>query len=86
MSNEAKTWTVREVLERVPQLGIPHFQRGLVWGVESRAALLESLFFDTPCGSFVLWEPKDCEAGCAARYLRVYQDEVPGGRRSAEDP
>jgi hypothetical protein len=60
MSTEVKTWTVREVLEYVPQLGIPHFQRGLVWGVESRAALLESLFFDTPCGSFVLWEPKDC--------------------------
>ena len=60
MANDAVAWTVSEVLEKVPELGIPHFQRGLVWGVESRAALLESLFFDTPCGSFVLWVPKDC--------------------------
>jgi hypothetical protein len=61
MSNNTMTWTVEQVLNRVPELGIPHFQRGLVWGDESTAALLESLYYDTPCGSFVLWQPKDCE-------------------------
>jgi len=54
------TWTVDDVVQRIPQLGIPHFQRGLVWGNEAVAALLESLFYETPCGSFVLWAPKDC--------------------------
>jgi hypothetical protein len=62
MANESLTWTVGEVLKRVPELGIPHFQRGLVWGEDSQAALLESLFYDTPCGSFVLWQPENCEA------------------------
>lgn len=62
MTRKNSVWTVRDVLKRIPELGIPHFQRGLVWGVESRAALLESLFYDTPCGSFVLWVPKDCAA------------------------
>lgn len=62
MANESLQWKVSEVLERVSELGIPHFQRGLVWGVEARGALLESLFYDTPCGSFVLWVPKECAA------------------------
>jgi hypothetical protein len=39
------------------QLGIPHFQRGLVWGDEAVGLLLESLFHDTPCGTFILWKP-----------------------------
>lgn len=60
MKSEGKVWSVTEVLRRVPELGIPHFQRGQVWGTESRSALLESLFFDTPCGSFVLWKPDQC--------------------------
>lgn len=51
--------TVAEVLELYSHLGIPHFQRGLVWGNDSVAALLESLFYDTPCGSFVLWDSGD---------------------------
>lgn len=61
MANESLQWKVSEVLDRVPELGIPHFQRGMVWGEESQSALLESLFYDTPCGSFVLWQPDDCE-------------------------
>jgi hypothetical protein len=53
-------WSVQDVLDRVPELGIPHFQRGMVWGEDTKAALLESLYYDTPCGSFVLWQPDDC--------------------------
>ena len=41
------------------RLGIPHFQRGLVWEPESVALLLESLFWHTPCGSIILWTPTD---------------------------
>jgi len=32
----------------------------MVWGEDTKAALLESLYYDTPCGSFVLWQPDDC--------------------------
>lgn len=61
VENERLTWTVQQVLANTVSLGIPHFQRGLVWGDELKAALLESLYYDTPCGSFVLWQPADCD-------------------------
>lgn len=60
MANATAEWTVEQVLERVPEIGVPHFQRGLVWGEDTQAALLESLYYDTPCGSFVFWQPDDC--------------------------
>ncbi len=60
MANATAEWTVEQVLEQVPEIGVPHFQRGLVWGEDTQAALLESLYYDTPCGSFVLWQPNDC--------------------------
>lgn len=41
------------------ELGIPHFQRGLVWNNENMSLLLESLYFDTPCGTIILWEPNE---------------------------
>ena len=50
------TATVDDLLCSYSSLGIPHFQRGLVWSNESVAALLESLHYDTPCGSIVLWK------------------------------
>jgi hypothetical protein len=59
MKSEPPTWKVQEVLDRIPELGIPHFQRGMVWGDDLKGALLESLYYDTPCGSLVLWQPDD---------------------------
>lgn len=49
--------SVRDLLDQYEKLGIPHFQRGLVWSDENTSLLLESLYFDTPCGTIVLWEP-----------------------------
>lgn len=37
------TISVREVRQLYVGLGIPHFQRGYVWGNSSVSALLESL-------------------------------------------
>lgn len=47
----------RKLIELYKEMGIPHFQRGQVWGVENVSLLLESLYFGTPCGSIILWEP-----------------------------
>jgi hypothetical protein len=55
-NEEEKIITVEQVNELYPCLGIPHFQRGSVWGNESVSALLESLLLNTPCGSFVFWK------------------------------
>lgn len=53
------SWTVKDIDTHYHSLGIPHFQRGLVWGSEATSLLLESIFFDTPCGAIILWEPED---------------------------
>jgi hypothetical protein len=53
------TITVEEILDQYHEWGIPHFQRGSVWGSDNVSALLESLYYDTPCGSIILWTPED---------------------------
>lgn len=47
------------LLALYPRLGIPHFQRGLVWNDEATALLLESLYSGTPCGTILLWRPQN---------------------------
>jgi len=56
INNNSKTVTVEDIQNEYPTLGIPHFQRGLVWNDDSVSSLLQSLYEDIPCGSFVLWE------------------------------
>ncbi len=53
--------SVQDLLLHYDLLGIPHFQRGLVWSEENTALLLESLYLDTPCGTIILWEPAEPE-------------------------
>ncbi len=57
--DRSTTWTVSDILRHyiAGMFGIPHFQRGLVWDDVMLGALLESLYFDTPCGAIVLWKP-----------------------------
>lgn len=52
-------WSWVDIVKHAHQLGIPHFQRGAVWDLANRTALLESMFERSPCGSFVLWQPLD---------------------------
>ncbi len=59
-------WSWQDIILRSNQLGIPNFQRGAVWGAANRTALLESLYEESPCGSFVLWAPRD--SGDATRH------------------
>lgn len=43
------------------RLAIPNFQRGLIWTNDNIADLLESLYYETPCGCIILWEPPEKE-------------------------
>jgi hypothetical protein len=54
-------WSWADIVKHADQLGIPNFQRGAVWDTSNRAALLESLYEQSPCGSFVLWAPDSDE-------------------------
>src|ERR1022692_3892534 len=56
-----KEISARELIRDYDSLGIPHFQRGLVWTDENTALLLESLYFNTPCGTIILWQAKNPE-------------------------
>lgn len=60
-NREPRWWSWKNIVEHADRLGIPHFQRGAVWDASNRVALLESLYEQSPCGSFVLWSPKDQE-------------------------
>ncbi len=57
MSGRTEWWSWSRLMKEIPSLGIPHFQRGQVWGTGNRVALLESMYEASPCGSFVLWQP-----------------------------
>lgn len=56
---ESQELSADDILAIYPHLGIPHFQRGLVWGNDSISLLLESLFLGTPCGTIIFWKPID---------------------------
>jgi Protein of unknown function DUF262 len=54
--------SVSQLLKAYESMSIPHFQRGLVWDTSSVALLLESLYYETPCGSIILWAPSNVSA------------------------
>ncbi|MBR2425344.1 MAG: DUF262 domain-containing protein [Lentisphaeria bacterium] len=51
-----ENWSIQKLLQESSSIGVPHFQRGYVWNEANISALLESLYFDTPCGNIVLWK------------------------------
>ena len=55
--------SVGDILHSYNYLGIPHFQRGVVWNDADMGALLESLYEDVPCGSLIFWETSNEEFG-----------------------
>lgn len=62
--NRWTSWS--DLIDLAPEVGIPHFQRGHVWEHGHVAALLESMFEGSPCGSMVLWRPPASSSGPAA--------------------
>src|ERR1043166_7671385 len=77
-SDVERARSASDLLEAYHSMSIPHFQRGLVWDTSSVALLLESIYYETPCGSIILWEPQDITPhgnalvkGSAPKYLIV---------------
>ena len=73
-----KVWSVNEILANYSTLGIPHFQRGMVWNDSNIALLLESLYFGTPCGNIILWEPP------VDRETKDYGEPLPGAEQASK--
>ena len=57
----ADTISIARMIDEYDNWGVPHFQRGSVWGSANVSALLESLYYDTPCGSIILWTPDNID-------------------------
>ena len=55
MNHAPHWWSWADIIWHADQLGVPNFQRGAVWDSANRVALLESIYEQSPCGSFVLW-------------------------------
>ncbi len=73
---EPHWWSWADIVRHADRLGIPNFQRGAVWDTGNRVALLESIYEQSPCGSFVLWAP-DGDQGDPRRHgvpLRRFAD------------
>lgn len=60
-TREPRWWSWADIVRHTDRLGIPNFQRGAVWDTSNRVALLESIYQQSPCGSFVLWAPESDE-------------------------
>jgi hypothetical protein len=58
-NRQPRWWSWSDIIRRVDQLGVPSFQRGAVWNASNCTALLESIYEQSPCGSFVLWAPTE---------------------------
>jgi len=76
-NHEPTWWSWKAIIQYSDRLGIPHFQRGAVWEKNNRTALLESIYEQSPCGSFVLWTPKgDSDSQRHGVPLRAFGQDV----------
>jgi hypothetical protein len=51
-------------------IGIPEIQRDVVWDSEQVKGLVDSINQAYPCGSLILWEPRDRDAGLVRSMIR----------------
>ena len=58
-NRDLQWWSWKSIVQHADRLGIPNFQRGAVWDTGNRTALLESMYEQSPCGTFVFWAPED---------------------------
>ncbi len=60
---ESSVEFIQDVLDdfHAGQLLIPRFQRPLVWDIEMRRTLLDSIFEEIPIGSFMIWRTRRTE-------------------------
>ena len=77
--------TIHDIVDRAVNhsWSIPEFQRGFVWKATQVRDLAESLWYDYPIGSLLVWNSHRPHRG-AARPRRSPAKPM-GGRRAAEE-
>jgi len=79
--DQADTISIAEILTGYDTWGVPHFQRGSVWSADNVGALLESLYYNTPCGSIVLWAQQDSSYGVPLVHDRSFTHLIIDGQQ-----
>src|SRR5882762_7758147 len=51
-------------------LAIPEIQRDVVWDSDQVRSLVESINFGYPCGSLILWEPREKDKSLVRSMIR----------------
>jgi hypothetical protein len=62
------------------RIAIPEIQRDLVWSSDQVKALVDSIYQSYPCGSLILWEPRDRDAKLMREIIRPERLEYYDGR------
>ncbi|MGA2033599.1 MAG: DUF262 domain-containing protein [Thermoguttaceae bacterium] len=61
-------------------IAVPEIQRDVVWGPEQVKGLLDSIDRRYPCGSLILWEPRDHDVSLVRSMIRPERLEQFEGR------
>jgi len=77
-------WSVSQLIDNFfeGRIAIPEIQRDLVWSSDQVKSLLDSIYQSYPCGSLILWEPRDRDAKLMREIIRperleYYQGKLP---------
>lgn len=63
-------------------IGVPEIQRDIVWDTEQIKELIDSIQSNYPCGSIILWEPREKDAAMVRAMIRPerleqFQNKLP---------
>ncbi len=77
-------WSVSQLIDNFfeGRIAIPEIQRDLVWSSDQVKSLLDSIYQSYPCGSLILWEPRDRDSKLMREIIRperleYYQGKLP---------
>lgn len=78
------TLTVGKIVEKFEngEIAIPEIQRDVVWDATQVKSLLDSIIRGYPCGSIILWEPRERDKGLVKAIIRPerlqnFENKVP---------
>src|ERR1700723_3698715 len=75
-------WSVSQLIDNFSEgrIAIPEIQRDLVWSSDQVKSLLDSIYQSYPCGSLILWEPRDRDSKLMREIIRPERLEYYHGK------
>jgi len=68
----SSNYTVNQLVDmfRLGEIGIPEIQRDIVWDSDDIKSLIDSINKGFPCGSLILWEPRERDKSLVRAMIR----------------